>query len=152
MKDEELKKIVEEVIGNNDPFWNLPVYNIVKKIIDLPEGTETTISKLLDDTTNSYNKFMFEINKIVTEVCKKIKIQLDKSNHKNAVVGLPYNIPFVKKTLKVLKCPNCGENLMILMPDGEILSCNSCNKYYMNNNGSVGKETTTPYTRKDVLY
>ena len=33
MKDEELKKLVEEVIGNNDPFWNIPVYEIVKKII-----------------------------------------------------------------------------------------------------------------------
>lgn len=29
MKDEELKKIVEEVIGNNDPFWNIPVYEII---------------------------------------------------------------------------------------------------------------------------
>lgn len=41
MKDEELKKLVEEVIGNNDPFWNIPVYETVKKIIDLPDGTET---------------------------------------------------------------------------------------------------------------
>lgn len=152
MKDEELKKIVEEVIGNNDPFWNVPIYNIVKKIIDLPEGTETTISKLLDDTTNSYNKFMFEINKIVTEVCKKINIQLDKSNYKNAVVGLPYNIPFVKKSVKVLKCPNCGEKLMFLMPDGKFLSCNNCDKCYINNNGNVGNETVLPDNGNEVLY
>ena len=31
MKDEELKKIIEEVIGKNNPFLNEPVYNIVKK-------------------------------------------------------------------------------------------------------------------------
>jgi hypothetical protein len=32
MSNEELKKIVEEVIGNNDPFWNEPVFEVVKKI------------------------------------------------------------------------------------------------------------------------
>lgn len=100
MKDEELKKIVQEVIGNNDPFWNEPVYNIVKKIIDLPEGTETTVSKLLCDTANTYTKFMFEINKIVTKVCEKINIKLDKSNYKNAVMGLQHNIPFKKISIK----------------------------------------------------
>ena len=35
MNNEELKKIVEETIGNNDPYWNEPVFNVVKKIIDL---------------------------------------------------------------------------------------------------------------------
>lgn len=98
--DKELKKIVEEIIGNNDPFWNEPVYNIVKKIIDLPEGTETTVSKLLGDTTNTYTKFMFEINKFVTKVCEKINIKLDKSNYENAVMGLPHNIPFKKISIK----------------------------------------------------
>ena len=36
MSDEELKKIIEETVGNNDPYWNEPAFNIVKKIIDLP--------------------------------------------------------------------------------------------------------------------
>ena len=72
----------------------------MKKIIDLPEGTETTVSKLLGDTTNTYTKFMFEINKIVTKVCEKINIKLDKSNYKNAVIGLPHNIPFKKISIK----------------------------------------------------
>ena len=27
MNDKELKKIVEETVGSNDPFWNEPVYN-----------------------------------------------------------------------------------------------------------------------------
>lgn len=26
-----IKKIVEEVIGNDDPFWNQPVLEVVKK-------------------------------------------------------------------------------------------------------------------------
>ena len=93
-----------------------------------------------------------QINKIVTEVCKKINIQLDKSNYKNAVVGLPYNIPFVKKSVKVLKCPNCGEKLMFLMPDGKFLSCNNCDKCYINNNGNVGNETVLPDNGNEVLY
>lgn len=96
MKDEELKKIIEEVIGNNDPFLNEPVYNIVKKIINLPEGAETTISKLLGDTSNSYDKFMFDIEDSVTKVCEKINIKLDKSKYKGAIVGLPFCIPFEK--------------------------------------------------------
>lgn len=47
MSNEELKKIVEEVIGNNDPFWNEPVFEVVKKIIEMPNGTESSVSKLL---------------------------------------------------------------------------------------------------------
>ncbi len=41
---------------------------------------------------------------------------------------------------------------MFLMPDGRKLHCNKCNKYYLNDNGNVGDETSTPYTNKDVLY
>lgn len=100
MSDEELKKIIEETIGNNDPFWNEPVYTVVKKIIELAEGTETTVSKLLCDTTNTYTKFMFDINKFVTKVCDKLNIKLDKSNYANAVMGLPHNIPFKKTSIK----------------------------------------------------
>lgn len=99
MSDEELKKIVEETIGNNDPYWNEPVFNVVKKIIALPENSETTISKLVDDDKKLNSKFMFEINKAVTEVCKKININLDKSKHDGQIIGLPFNISFVKKTL-----------------------------------------------------
>ena len=98
MKDEELKKIIEEVIGNSDPFWNEPVYNIVKKIIDLPEETETTIVKLLGDTR--YDKYLFDINSFVTEVCERINIKLDRSKYKGAAVGLPFNIPFEKVCIK----------------------------------------------------
>lgn len=49
-------------------------------------------------------------------------------------------------------CPNCGEPLMYLMPGGQVLKCNNCNKYFKNNNGEVGEETSSPYTRNDVLY
>lgn len=133
MNDERLKKIVEEVIGNNDPFWNEPVYNIVKKIIDLPEGTETTISKLLGDTSNSYNKFMFDIDKTVTKVCEKINIKLDRSKYKGAVVGLPFNIPFKKvcfnNNKSFEKCL-CGNTLELIWDENQkfkMIRCPNCN-------------------------
>lgn len=96
MKDEELKKIIEEVIGNNDPYWNIPVYEIIKKIIDLPEGTETSITKLLNNPQFT-SKQLFDIYNSVIEVCKKINITLDFSQHEGKVEGLPYNLSFFIK-------------------------------------------------------
>lgn len=56
------------------------------------------------------------------------------------------------KKKNILKCPNCYEPLTFLMPGGKTLYCNRCERYYKNDNGNVGEETTSPYTRKDVLY
>lgn len=151
MSNEELKKIVEEVIGNNDPFWNEPVFEVVKKIIEMPNGTESSVSKLLG-TSQYSSEQLFDIHNSVNEVCKKLNIGIDYSEYKDKIVGLPFNIPFVKKEKKIPACPNCGERLMFLMPDGQVLSCNKCNKYYKNNNGEAGEETSSPYNRNDVLY
>lgn len=93
--DKELKKIVEDTIGNNDPFWNEPVYNIVKKIIELPEGTEATITNLLNNS-NYTSKQLFDIHSCVNKVCEKLNIKLDFSSNHNKVWGLPYNLPFKK--------------------------------------------------------
>lgn len=151
MSNEELKKIVEEVIGNNDPFWNEPVFEVVKKIIEMPNGTESSVSELLG-TSQYSSEQLFDIHNSVNEVCKKLNIGIDYSEYKDKIVGLPFNIPFVKKEKKIPVCPNCGERLMFLMPDGQVLSCNKCNKYYKNNNGEAGEETSSPYNRNDVLY
>ena len=99
MSDEELKRIIEETVGNNDPYWIEPVFKVVKKIIALPENSEASISMLVDEDNKSNTKFMFEINKGVTEVCKKINIALDKSKHAGQTIGLPFNVSFIKKTL-----------------------------------------------------
>ncbi len=56
------------------------------------------------------------------------------------------------KKKNILKCPNCNEPLTYLMPSGKILHCNKCKRYYKNDNGNVGEETISPYTRKDFLY
>lgn len=74
------------------------------------------------------------------------------------VVANDWNI-FVKKLCKdndknksVLKCPNCNEVLTFLMPDAQTLYCNKCEKYYKNENGNVGEQTTSPYTKNNVYY
>lgn len=72
----------------------------------------------------------------------------------------PYWADFFKDRQKTEKdnsnnipiCPNCSEKLTFMMPDGKTLYCNSCKKYYVNNNGVAGEETGSPYTRTDVLY
>lgn len=51
-----------------------------------------------------------------------------------------------------LICPICNGMLSSMMPDGKILNCPKCNKYYINDNGTVGAETSSPYTRNDVFY
>ena len=84
------------MIGNNDPYWNEPVYTVVKKIIDLPDGTETTIIKLLNNSQYT-SKQLFEIYNSVLNVCNKIDIILDSSKLKGRITGLPYSIPFIIK-------------------------------------------------------
>ena len=39
INDENLKGIIEDVIGNNDTYLNMIVYDIMKKVIDLPSET-----------------------------------------------------------------------------------------------------------------
>ena len=62
MNYEKLKMIVEETVGNNDPFWINSAYKIVKKIISFPDGAE------------------FSIYDFVSKVCKKIGISLTSKN------------------------------------------------------------------------
>lgn len=99
MSNEELKKIVEEVIGNNDPFWNEPVFEVVKKIIEMPIGTESSVSKLLG-TSQYSSKQLFDIYYCVDRVCKKLNIVMDFSKDNAKVDGLLYNLPFVKREKK----------------------------------------------------
>ena len=52
----------------------------------------------------------------------------------------------------ILYCPICGERLMFMMPGGETLYCKNCNKYFVNDNGKVGEETSYPYTDDKADY
>ena len=103
--DKNLKTIIEEVIGNNDLYLNTTVYDIVKKIIDLPSETTTTIADLIK--YDPKEKFVEpikqgEINYFVKEVCKKINIKLEKNG--DSFGGLAYYYKFKK---------NCDNNSYI---------------------------------------
>ena len=58
----------------------------------------------------------------------------------------------ITEEAKVLNCPICNERLIYLEPDGKTLYCSKCEKYFKSNDGSVGEETTSPYTDKKALY
>ena len=53
---------------------------------------------------------------------------------------------------KILHCQICNNNLMFMEPDGNTLHCRNCNKFFKNDNGSVGIETTNPYTDPNAIY
>lgn len=152
MNEERLRKIVEKVVGNNDPYWNVPVYNIVKQIINMPFDKETTISDLINykpEKDNIDPLLQGQIYNVIKNVCKEINIKLESVEKEFG--GLAYYYKF-KKINSVLNCPICGEKLMYLMPDGAVLSCNKCNKYFVNENGKVGEETKSPYADNSLLY
>lgn len=95
--NENLKTIIEEVIGNNDLYLNTQVYDIVKRIIDLPNETTTTIADLIN--YNPKLKFVEplkqgEINYFVKETCKKLNIELEKND--DSFGGLAYYYQFKK--------------------------------------------------------
>lgn len=82
MTEENLKLIVQEEIGNNDPFWNEPVLEIVHKIIEMPEGTETTISELINYESSGINTGLVQQTDIYNSaisVCSKIGISLEET-------------------------------------------------------------------------
>ena len=154
MTREELKKVVEEVIGNNDPFWNDPVLDAVNKIISLPEGNSTSIKQLLGDKSefeNPYPNQLLSICSSIIEVCKKINIILDFGNENISDLSLVFDKEFVKKVNKALFCPNCNGRLRYSMPDGATLYCNDCGKQYINNKGQVGEEVVSSYDNNKIL-
>jgi len=90
------------------------------------------------------------------ELLNKIETKKNIFNEGLARIKLLFNHNSSPKKLSkennALLCPNCKQRLMFLEPDGQYLHCNNCEKYYINKNGVVGKETSSPYTRDDVLY
>ncbi len=52
----------------------------------------------------------------------------------------------------VLCCPNCNERLIYMMPGGDTLYCKKCEKFFKNDNESVGEETTNPYKDENAIY
>ena len=104
LEDENLKTIIDEVIttnqemiGNDIQYCNTIVYDIVKKIIDLPNETTITISDLINYNPNE--NFIEpitqgKIRRLVKEICKNLNIRLDDNRDKFG--GLAYYNEFKK--------------------------------------------------------
>lgn len=75
------------------------IENLTNKIKELEPNTETSIPSLLgkDVITNYSSNDLFDIYIGVINKCKEENIDLDFSKYKGQIVGLPYNIPFIKK-------------------------------------------------------
>lgn len=93
------------------------------------ESLENKISKINEENANKEKGT--KIDDLINKIDEKIK---------------DYEKP------EILTCPTCNNNLMFMEPDGTTLYCKNCNKYFKNNNGSVGDETVSPYTDPNALY
>lgn len=76
--------------------------NIINELVDaidkLPKGTEIALSNIMGDKFKNYNtNELFELNKKVLSKCKEKGIVLNFDKYKDQVVGLPFNIPFIKE-------------------------------------------------------
>lgn len=97
INDESLRTIIEEIIGSNDVYLNTQVYDIVKKIIDLPYENVTTIANLINYNPNEkYVEPIMQgqIKRLIEETCKKLNIELEEN--KDKIGGLAYYCEFVK--------------------------------------------------------
>lgn len=102
--DETLKMIIDEVIkdnaeiiDNNDIHLNTSLYNIIKKIIDLPSETTTTIADLINYNSNETfvePLMQGQIRRLVKEICKKLNIELEEN--RDSFGGLAYYVQFKK--------------------------------------------------------
>lgn len=85
------------MIGNDTQYCNTIVYDIVKKIINLPYENVTTIANLINYNPNE--KFVEpiiqgKISILVKEICKKLNIDLQENMDK--IGGLAFYCEFVK--------------------------------------------------------
>ena len=89
--DKKLKTIVddvikdnEEVIDNKETNYKDQVYTIIKKIIDLPSETITTIADLINYNPNETFVELdtqAQIRRLVKETCKKLNIELEENRY-----------------------------------------------------------------------
>ena len=97
INDENLKTIIEEVVGNEDQYLNTTVYDVMKKIIDLPTETTTTIADLINYNPNETfvePLTQGQIRRLVKETCKKLNIELEEN--RDGFGGLAYYYKFKK--------------------------------------------------------
>ncbi len=134
---------------------NEPIFFDNKKLLSIEEinnyNSELNISRqniipLIDLYDNEF--LIYDINN------DNFKILDISDDFERDIDSLQEYIDMLKNKINknILQCPICKEKLMFMMPDGTILYCKNCNKNFKNNNGSVGEETTSPYTDSTALY
>lgn len=72
------------------------VNEVVNKIKEMPENTEFCISELLKDYECD-NKQLLEISSDILKKVKELNLNIKSKYGENAIVGLPYNIKYVKE-------------------------------------------------------
>ena len=71
---------------------------LLKRIRELPDGTETSTAKLIWEIFNNPRDLrgsLMEVHFTLLEAAKKEGIDLDMSKHDGKAEGLPYNLDFV---------------------------------------------------------
>ena len=82
----------------NKPEIDEIVRVLLKRIRELPEGTETSTAKLIWEIFNNPRDLrgsLMEIHFALLDAAKKEGIDLDMSGHEDRVEGLPCNLDFV---------------------------------------------------------
>ena len=100
MTDEEFKRVVEELAGP-DPYWNVPTFEIVKQIINMPYGVVFSIGELSNNTKyhlcDTNVEYQTQICGLVRDVCKRLGILLEAvRDEEERFVGMPANYKFKK--------------------------------------------------------
>ena len=95
MTTEEIKKVIEEVMGNEDQYLNNLVFDIVTKIIKLPNETNTNIAELINYERGTVSPLTQgkDVN-LVDTICKKLNIKL--VFNRDNIGGLAYYYSFKK--------------------------------------------------------
>jgi len=95
------------MVGEKQLFFKQNIMNLediinelVEKIKELPDGTETSISRLLTDNnhTGLETKDLFFID---SEVRKRVELEnvwLDTSGVKELMIGMPFSAFFIKRS------------------------------------------------------
>ena len=115
---EELIKVKDKLIEENSEYE--------RKYILKTEPVDTSINPPISPDTRY--KMNYDYLKVILDMITS-KVNLDAS----------------EVNLDALYCPNCGGMLNRMMPTGNPLYCRKCEKYYINNNNTVGAETSSPY-------
>lgn len=130
MSDDELKEIIINIIGTDDPFWVEPVFCIVKKFVNFQFKNNDTYIDMLDNKEQYTKKQLNDIYIMTSKACSQI----------NSKYGFysRHHSP---------KCPHCGTILGFLLPGHKYLYCTNCHKYFVNVEGYVGDEVDEAETK-----